>query len=52
MSTYESQIGSLVTITGTHTESGATIIDFTLNGNAGQIIIDPTRNEVSVEVTK
>ena len=52
VSTYESQIGSLVTITGTHTESGATIIDFTLNGNAGQIIIDPTRNEVSVEVTK
>jgi hypothetical protein len=52
VSAYQKQIGSLVTITGTHTESGSTVIDFTLNGHPGQVVIDPTLNEVSVEVTK
>jgi hypothetical protein len=48
---YEKQIGSLVTITNTHAESGATVIDFTLKGNPGQVVIDPTNKEISVEVT-
>jgi hypothetical protein len=51
-SAYETQIRSLVTITGTHTDSGSTVIDFTLNGHPGQVIIDHARKEVSVEVTK
>jgi hypothetical protein len=49
---YETQIKAAVTITNTHTESGATVIDFTLGGKPGQIVIDPAGGEVSVEVTK
>jgi len=49
---YKSQIGSVVTITGTTTQSGSTVINFTLAGKAGQIVIDPASGEVSVEVTK
>jgi len=49
---YETQISSAVQITGTTIQSGATVIDFTLDGNRGQIVIDPASGQVSVEVTK
>jgi hypothetical protein len=49
---YESQIGSVVTITGTTTQSGSTVINFTLAGKAGQAVIDPASGQVSVELTK
>jgi hypothetical protein len=52
ISSYQTQIGSAVQITGTHTDSGATVIDFTLGGKPGQIVIDPNSGQVSVEVTK
>ena len=52
VSAYESQIGSVVTITGTTTQSGSTIINFTLGGKAGQAVIDPASGQVSVELTK
>jgi hypothetical protein len=52
ISAYETQIGSVVQITGTTTESRATVIDFTLGGKAGQIVVDPNSDQVSVEVTK
>jgi hypothetical protein len=52
ISAYETQIGSVVKVTGTASESGATVIDFTDDGNSGEITIDPTSGQVSVEVTK
>jgi hypothetical protein len=52
VSAYESQIGSVVTITGTTTQSGSTIINFTLGGKAGQAVVDPASGQVSVELTK
>jgi hypothetical protein len=52
VSAYESQIGSIVTITGTTTQPGSTVINFTLGGKAGQVVIDPASGQVSVELTK
>jgi hypothetical protein len=49
---YKTQISSAVTLTGTSTESGATVISFTLNGNPGQAVIDPASHQISVEVTR
>jgi hypothetical protein len=52
VSAYETQISSVVQNIATHTDSGATVIDFTLGGKAGQIVIDPASGQVSVELTK
>jgi hypothetical protein len=34
------------------TDSGATVIDFTIGGKAGQIVVDPASDQISVEVTQ
>jgi hypothetical protein len=49
---YQNQISSVVEVTGTSTDSGATIIRFTLDGKPGQAIIDPASLTVRVEVSK
>jgi hypothetical protein len=45
---YEAQIGSAVQITGIHSDSGKTVIDFSIDGKSGQVVIDPANNLVLV----
>jgi len=49
---YQSQIASVAKVTSTTTQSGATVIDFTYDGNPGEAVVDPASGQVSVEVTK
>jgi hypothetical protein len=52
LTTYETQIATVAKITGTQIDSGATVIDFTIGGKAGQIVVDPASDQISVEVTQ
>ena len=49
---YQKQIASVATVSGARTQSGATVIDFTYDGNPGEAVVDPASGQVSVEVTK
>ena len=52
LTTYETQIATVAKITGTQIDSGATVIDFTIGGKAGQIVVDLASDQISVEVTQ
>ena len=49
---YAKQIAAVASVTGTSTQSGDTVIEFTYDGNPGEAIFDPTTNQVSIQVTK
>jgi hypothetical protein len=52
LTSYEDQIAQVAEVGNTHSESGATVIEFTYDGQPGQVEVDTAAGEVTVEVTR